>query len=497
MSSKEIDTLKATINDAHDPMFRIFSPELVSLIFTFSVHEGEEAQIPEQRGCRRRLRQNGPRMPIVLSAVCRRWRDISFSTPQLWTSIFIKFDEADSAPTQQARANFVQEWLSRSGQLPLSIAIAFDTIVVSGRSKLDSESMFYPIVEIINKCSSRWRTLDVQVPGSLLPRIRGNSTGRSILEDIRIIRTDWPLYTESLKRFRLECVKPSPTRVAMSRLDLRSLGILWDNVTHLDAMGLNLADCVKVLQKAPRMTHWRLDYIPDIEDVDNAADGCKTLIIHHSLQSLDLWYITYPQLLLDQLTLPSLRHLRYHCSSFPTSLSSLKLLLERSSSLLLTLEIDLAVDGNKDHQDCIDLLRSVPTVRDLKLNSTQNMDTFFDLLGRTSMPHTLQEKDRFLPHLRRLSFTGERLFKWSKILDAFPCGNQLDHSSRRPLSSLSITICAERQDSRSDDCIDESLLPRLFELMEHNIHISIKGQDDEDWIERSACYHKELKDVTL
>ncbi|KAJ7843585.1 hypothetical protein B0H13DRAFT_1535541, partial [Mycena leptocephala] len=62
--------------------------------------------------------------PIVLSGVCRQWRDIALTTPRLWSTIIISLDHIASAVISHSRAEiFMEQWLNRAAVLPLTMVL--------------------------------------------------------------------------------------------------------------------------------------------------------------------------------------------------------------------------------------------------------------------------------------------------------------------------------------------------------------------------------------
>ncbi|KAJ8095749.1 hypothetical protein PM082_022856 [Marasmius tenuissimus] len=82
--------------------------------------------------------RNAAEAPLALTSICRSWRHIALSTPQLWNSIHLflpspprDFDDGVFAPLLEARQEGIKLWLARSGSLPLTISLAMDSFPVN------------------------------------------------------------------------------------------------------------------------------------------------------------------------------------------------------------------------------------------------------------------------------------------------------------------------------------------------------------------------------
>jgi hypothetical protein len=90
---------------------RLLPPEVLSLIFELTVSEA--AQFPSSD-------------LLAIVQTCQRWRQVAIGTPVLWTCINFFMDERRTKDFLQnnniSRADYLLNWLSRTGRLPLSIA---------------------------------------------------------------------------------------------------------------------------------------------------------------------------------------------------------------------------------------------------------------------------------------------------------------------------------------------------------------------------------------
>ncbi|KAJ3921921.1 hypothetical protein F5877DRAFT_75772 [Lentinula edodes] len=74
--------------------------------------------LPADRNAVRSLKE----APLLLTTICRNWRQVALDTPRLWTSLHIFLPPYLSDIAVSKRAIGVKTWLQRSGSLPLSIS---------------------------------------------------------------------------------------------------------------------------------------------------------------------------------------------------------------------------------------------------------------------------------------------------------------------------------------------------------------------------------------
>jgi len=149
--------LRTVMNENHDPLIAKFPPEISSQIFVY--------YSPPKWG----FDNNDGSSPLHLGAVCQKWRQLAWGTPQLWTSLFVAFKPH---PTQ-----LLAEFLERSATLPLAIKLFSD-------SEGTDDKMYLEAINILNRHSSRWHVLHCTLPAYHLhrlwfPRRKYTGTARS------------------------------------------------------------------------------------------------------------------------------------------------------------------------------------------------------------------------------------------------------------------------------------------------------------------------------
>ncbi|KAK1221273.1 hypothetical protein PQX77_015933 [Marasmius sp. AFHP31] len=99
--------------------------------------------------------------PLLLTTVCRTWREIALNTPRLWSALHICVWEPDVHPAPQARLEGIKTWLNRSGSRPLTLSISIvnkDSSNPSAQVDID-ENPYAALMDLLVRYSYRWRTL--------------------------------------------------------------------------------------------------------------------------------------------------------------------------------------------------------------------------------------------------------------------------------------------------------------------------------------------------
>ncbi|KAG1774850.1 hypothetical protein EV702DRAFT_974026, partial [Suillus placidus] len=91
-------------------------------------------------------------VPMLLTRICRRWRDIAVDTPSLWCRLFV-----DVCDDQAAFS--CDSWLQRSQRRPLSLRLKFVT-----NDMVDQRSLLQPYLNQISLLYIQFRSTYCDVP---------------------------------------------------------------------------------------------------------------------------------------------------------------------------------------------------------------------------------------------------------------------------------------------------------------------------------------------
>ncbi|KAF8072219.1 hypothetical protein FPV67DRAFT_926593 [Lyophyllum atratum] len=102
--------------------------------------------------------------PLVLSRVCSTWRQISLSTPQLWTSLHIQVPVIRKKGERDLLVRYgeaVTAWLKRSASLPISLSFVEEEFPFLPASSTSTPGFY--LLEILLGFSDRWNHLNFKV----------------------------------------------------------------------------------------------------------------------------------------------------------------------------------------------------------------------------------------------------------------------------------------------------------------------------------------------
>ncbi|KAF8961064.1 hypothetical protein BDZ97DRAFT_2077059 [Flammula alnicola] len=407
--------LKTEVNHYHNPLIHRLPSEIASYIFTLYVESVNDRLLSEEPYDKA---DSSP--PLLLAAVCKTWREIALTTPQLWASANIFLRNSDLRGSQ---AELVKQWLDRSGQLPLSISLTTD---VPDRHRVQEES-FLPLFDVVRQYAHRWRSLTLYSDMRFNHYIIGDLMQAPMLETIRLFRD---YYSSSVVTFHLP-ETPSLRHFTINNISVSDVVLQWDTLTFFEGDLIRVDEMLMILCSAKRLVTGRFHRVdnPPEDFLESAAWVTHTSLKHLHIGSRKGRFNPHLSKLINLLNLPSLESFVFDTSLAPYfPKDTLISLFTRSQSPLVSLDIRVPARD----QDLIDLLEKLPSITDLSISYVDdNVKTMTDeFLNRLAL------ELGFLPHLEVLHFTGIRNFAWSSLLGILE-GSVQDDGIRHPyLDSL-------------------------------------------------------------
>ena len=284
---------KSSVNAVHDPIIRDLPLELVSNILTLCnpspVEDDEEfGSLPLD------VPVATQRYQLSLGTVCKTWRNIVRSTPQLWTSIYIRFPTKGDKLQQK---ELLLQSLRLSGSLPLHIQAWMRR---DYRPSEGEHLVLSPLVEMLNDQSERWKTLDLNVTARLLSQFKGGTFGAQNLERLRVCLYGPP--SEMKNEFRVSFGLPSPQIVDAHRTSFSSIGISWKGVTRVKINTLTATECLGLFQLATQLVNLNIGLLECGDHLSNSGE----VITASNLASWEVKFSANSDAVLNKLVLPLL-----------------------------------------------------------------------------------------------------------------------------------------------------------------------------------------------
>ena len=437
---------RTDMNANHDPFVLKLPPEIGSHIFLLSMGERDTIEVNQRKVM-------ALPTPFLLGAVCRGWRQLAWSTPELWTSLAFSFsDSMDSVKIP----HLVADWLERSGSLPLTLKVSYPF------DSMDSDDLveFKPIMDTLDQHSGRWYEINFALPSEWLC---DSSPPKNFLRSLSI---SYAWRGIGYPGFKMN-TRPSPMYVTVHGIPLNTVHIAWDNLVHLSLHCPTSDGVLQVIRDAPLLEICSLSLISP----PNHVSPPDTIIRHSHLRTLELSWIATAVFteLTNSLELPPLETWTVRSTKNIIGADAISFL-KRSGSGLKTFNL---------------WQRPVPTVEDFErfLQAASHLQRLS--VGTRSNPFSLV-MDRilerisvsppsacaaiFLPDLQILRLSGSVLNGWVYI----PLIFRWPH---RKLLSLDVQM-------RSIEIGDE-ISRTLVQLVDEGIDLRIfNSADEEDYISR-------------
>ncbi|KAJ7204639.1 hypothetical protein B0H12DRAFT_468714 [Mycena haematopus] len=239
---------------------------------------------------------------LLFCAVCRKWRAIAISTPNLWRTIRINASRDSRKLTAQSER--LKTWLSRSGSCPLALDLSI-------HPSTENPSLDSQLLQMAVLCKERWEHVVLCLT----------------FEHLHILQGNMPLLRHLT--FGLHTC-PSSAAIPVNIFDcaprLKDVGLTWGfekcainlpwhQLTRLNASLLYVEECVEILRDATNLVHCSFGIcgtapptpIPTFPVVHRHLS-------HLILQLTDLDYVFSISLspLFDNLTMPALLTLQVY-----------------------------------------------------------------------------------------------------------------------------------------------------------------------------------------
>ncbi|KAJ7921446.1 hypothetical protein B0H13DRAFT_2655962 [Mycena leptocephala] len=244
--------------------------------------------------------------PLLLTQICRQWREICLDTPDLWASI--AFDDTGSI-------ELLKTWLSRARNHPLTVSLEF-----SNKTRVEQ------LMEAVKPYCAQWQDVHFHLPMSA--HLQLNMSAFPRLKRLALIG---PMR-------RQPCMMvPLVFRDAPLLRDVELSNLLWNvqvdlpfeqlTTFHFNTF-LNATQIIAILRRCSNLLH--LSCGSDVSPVSVELHSLRTLEIHNF------------EILAD-LTVPRLERLYIHCLlvDVEAETDTLQSLLSRSSCDLQFLSVTM------------------------------------------------------------------------------------------------------------------------------------------------------------
>ncbi|KAF9478594.1 hypothetical protein BDN70DRAFT_879835 [Pholiota conissans] len=443
----ERSKLKEEVNRKHSKLIQRFPPEVLSYVFEFCLPE--DPMNIEFLGSRA-VDTYTICAPLILSHICRWWRSVAHSTPQLWNTILIPLFHEDSSFYERDITDtfpplpvpiVVEQWLDRAGSLPLSINI-FEARDDNCWEPEEEEIIWKTFHKLWLK-SPLWKILKfygdpdnlefLSCPGKILPQ----------LHTLDLSSSDESINFE---------INPAGLKtLSIRRISSNVLNFDWSNLTELSMVDQPLSDCLEALRRVPVLSRFIIRELRSFYQPPQSPIILPN-ITYLEIDSSPLWF-------LENVTLTSLKTLVLRSRS-RDEIHMLFSFLQRSGCSLEQLSLCVTLDRPSLTSLCHDMA----TLRHLTLDfSEYGFDYSNNIFNLLSMFPTVDSRivPQYLPYLNSLTLITKHDPDWAMLPRIFGTSHkQTIERHRLSLESISILVKAcyrTRNSSRLSYITDPSV----------------------------------------
>jgi hypothetical protein len=372
--------LKQSLNDRDCPVLRL-PPEISGEIFLEYLTSPNPATTKELR------------TPFQLAHICRTWRDLVWSSPQLCrvVRLDVRF---------HPHASLLEEWLLRSGQEPLSIHLTWEPSILD--ADIEKEKQYKLLKELMNvvfRSLARWRVIDFRIPACLY-RFKTFRTRDPFPLLTCMSLYDLPPLPGTLSTMFGDA--PHLNEIHFTNCRLEHYILPLRQLTRVSLRRSTVEECLAVLSNSPHLT------CCTIIDIREQSDNPAVVAVLR-LQSLTITSATALPELLDRLTTPFIRELAIASGTSIFPFWNVNCLISRSSCSASLQRLSLA-GGCIQGKELFTFLGLTRSLVELRLSSWSLQDEIAQLIGPIYWT-----SNGFLPRLQILELEGRPVIELSDI----------------------------------------------------------------------------------
>ncbi|KAJ7019653.1 hypothetical protein C8F04DRAFT_1147087 [Mycena alexandri] len=197
--------------------------------------------------------------PLLITYVCRAWRDIAIHDPTLWNSV--RFICRHGGERNSYSSHLAKLYLERAGTTPLDLLVEiWLTVEAGGRPRL--------LQDVIDR-SSQWRKVVFHVSVATLSDQFLGQLDLPILETLSLFRT-----RDSPGFFHSSAFAVAPKLQVVTLLDNSnpsSIMLPWSQLTKITIPYCTWKSCIEVLGSAPNLVDLTFDPILPPRDYSDAV----------------------------------------------------------------------------------------------------------------------------------------------------------------------------------------------------------------------------------
>ena len=336
--------------------------------------------------------------PLFIGSICRRWRDVTWSTPLLWNTILLNV----SRKHHGTQVQLLGDWLLNAGSAPLSIKL--------NAAEDEDESVlcaFEAIMQILVTRSDYWLTFDSLLP----PRCHKIfcNIDFPMLTSVSLLPPRNTITTFNTPSDIMFLTAPKLVDVALPRYF--PVMLPWEPIRHFRTRWLTVDECLMVLQQSPNLQECHFDYVYflDILIPETIMPYAHLKHLHIGFQDSET-----SMLFFDSITLPSLSNLLIQCNG------TRRLLLSSITSLVLRSACNLerfTIEFPFHYADLIPCLEAIPSLTyfHLKMLGGPDMGLTRDFVA--SLDPLSNSNRLLLPNLKYFEYIGPVLCDCRTIVD--------------------------------------------------------------------------------